>query len=169
MNSKTETAAARIARLDEQHRDLCERRAAGTLPQAIIDRVELLDPDFMWDRAAADAALAASSEIEVEYALDPDDEDSDEFGEQLDGSVALLRAEVVDDVDLMRAFVTESPDAFSTTLAEHCQALAEEDGIGSSVPPEVDPLSANDEMRVSLWLLARARELKAVQAARDAA
>lgn len=161
----TETAAQHIVRLDTQHRALCEARAAGTLPQAVVDEVERRDPDFLWDRPATDAALAASSEIEVEYSLDPDDEDSDEFGEQLDGSVALLRAEVVTDQALLRAFVTESPDAFSTTLAEHCQALAEDDAIGSSVPPEVDPLSADDEMRVSLWLLARARELKAAQAA----
>lgn len=160
----TETAAQRIVRLDEQHRALCEARAAGTLPQAVVDEVERRDPDFMWDRPAADAALAASSEIEVEYSLDPD-EDSDEFGEQLDGSVALLRADIVADLDLMRAFLTESPTDFSTTLAEHCQSLAEEDTIGSNLPPEVDPLSANDEMRVSLWLLARARELKAARAA----
>lgn len=163
----TETAAARIVRLDNQHRALCEARAAGTLPQATIDKVDRLDPDFMWDRAGADAALAASSEIEVEYSLDPD-EDSDEFGEQLDGSVALLRADIVADLDLMRAFLTESATTFSTTLAEHVQSLAEEDGIGSSFPPEIDPLSANDEMRVSLWLLVRARELKTAQAAQAA-
>lgn len=163
----TETAAARIVRLDTQHRDLCERRAAGTLPQAIIDRVELLDPDFMWDRAAADAALAASSEIEVEYSLDPD-EDSDEFEDQPSGSVILVRAEVVADRGLLNAFLSESPTAFSMTLAEHCQSLAEADTIGSNLPPEADPLSADDEMHVALWLLVRARELKTAQAAQAA-
>lgn len=144
--STTETAADRIARLDDQHRALCEARAAGTLPQAVVDEVELRDPDFMWDRAAADSALAASTGIEVDVL-------GDDRGSE-PPSLTLLRADLVADRALMLVFLEQSPQAFSTALRDHIQAFA--------MTP-VAPLSTNDETRVSLWFLVRARELLAAR------
>lgn len=142
----TETAAQRIARLDEQHRALCEARAAGTLPQAVIDEVELLDPDFMWDRAAADSALAASTGIAVAV-LGDDSEYEAPTG-------AFLRADLISDRALMLAFLEASPAGFSAALHDHFEAVA-------AAP--VAAISADDEYLVSLWMLVRARELLAAR------
>ncbi|MBS3180029.1 MULTISPECIES: hypothetical protein [unclassified Pseudoclavibacter] len=141
-----ETAAEYIARLDDEHRSLCEARAAGTLPQAIIDQVDKLDPDFLWDRPAAEAALAASVGIVVTMADGGTGKAAPRF--------TLLRSGVVSDGALLLAFVETPPSVFSRALHRHIERQA---GV------QIVPLGADDEMRISLWLLFRARELVAAQ------
>lgn len=141
-----ETAAEHIARLDEQHRALCEARAAGTLPQPLIDEVVRLDPDFLWDRSAAEVGLAASAGIVVAVV------DGDEG--EVTPTFTLLRSSLVADGRLLLAFVETSPRTFSRALHRHIERTAR---------VQIAPLSADDEMRISLWLLARARELMAAQ------
>ena len=141
-----ETAAEHIARLDEQHRSPCEARSAGTLPQAFVDQVDGRYPDFLWERPAADAGLAASVGIVVAVV------DGDEG--EVTPTFTLLRSSLVADGRLLLAFVEISPRTFSRALHRHIERTAR---------VQIAPLSADDEMRISLWLLARARELMAAQ------
>ncbi|WP_424465420.1 hypothetical protein [Pseudoclavibacter helvolus] len=161
MDSKTETMAAYTSRLDLQRRKVRARRAAKTLPQVVIDGVESREPGFIWDEAAADAALVASTEIVVDIIRDPDDHG--------DESIELLRADLVADRGLMESFLTESREQFSGTLYGYIEALVEEAEETVDKSPEAVPLDRQDEELVSLWLLTRVREIKAAQAARDAA
>lgn len=141
-----ETAAERISRLDEQHRALCEARAAGTLPQAFVDQVDGRYPRFLWDRPAADAALAASLGVVVTTVDGGAGETSRRF--------TFLRSGAIADGPLLLAFVETSPHAFSRALRRHIERTA---------GAQIVPLSADDEMRVLLWMLARARDRVAAQ------
>lgn len=141
-----ETAAEHIARLDEQHRSLCEARSAGTLPQASVDQVDGRYPDFMWDRRAAEVGLAASLGVVVAMADGGDSVAAPTF--------TLLRAPLVADGSLLLAFIETSPSVFSRALHRHIERQA---GV------QIAPLSPDDSMRVSLWLLVRARDLMAAQ------
>lgn len=156
-----ETAAEFASRLDLQRRKVRARRAAKVLPQVVIDGVEQREPGFIWDESAATAALAVSTEIVVDIIRDPDDHG--------DAAVELLRADVVADRGLMRAFLTESREQFSSTLYAYLEALVEEAEATVDQSPEAEPLDRADEELVALWLLTRVREIKAAQAARASA
>lgn len=155
--TRIETAAEHTSMMGGQRRRLRAHRAAGGVNRSVIAAVEAREPGFVWDEAAAEAALAASSEIRVGVARDPDDPEPD--------TVELQRADVVADRELLRAFVTQTRTAFSATLHAHIEGLLEEPDEDFELAPEVEPLGREDEELVCMWLLIRLREIKAAQAA----